>query len=93
MPPANPSVRYSLAAAALALSLALSGTAQANSCPKHMKAIDEALATQPKLDDKTLAEVKTLRMQGEEQHKAGQHAASMDSLTKAEKLLGIKGHM
>ena len=73
----------------VALSLALaSGVALASSCPKHMKAIDAALP-KAKLSAEKMAEVKKHRADGEAFHKAGKHTESMESLMKAEKLLGI----
>jgi hypothetical protein len=76
----------------LALSLALAlaaSTAFANSCPKHMRAIDAALPN-AKLSDSQMAEVKKLRADGEALHKAGKHAESEAALKKAEGILGIK---
>ncbi len=76
---------------AVALSLALASTgAFASSCPKHMKAIDEALAKNPKLSASQAADVKKFRADGEAAHKAGKHQDSMDALAKAEKILGVK---
>ncbi len=76
---------------AVALSLALASTgAFASSCPKHMKAIDEALAKSPKLSAAQMSDVKKFRADGEAAHKAGKHQDSMDALAKAEKILGIK---
>jgi hypothetical protein len=72
--------------AALALA---SSAAFASSCPKEMKAIDEALP-KAKLDAKKTEEVKKLRAEGEEHHKAGRHAESMAALGKAKGMLGIK---
>jgi hypothetical protein len=66
------------------------GTASANSCPLHMKKIDEALAKNPKLAAAQMEEVKKYRAEGEAQHKAGKHKESMESLAKAEKILGVK---
>ncbi|TCO80408.1 hypothetical protein EV699_11452 [Plasticicumulans lactativorans] len=74
--------------AALA-ALLLAAPAFAFHCPAEMKKIDAALAASPKLSAEQLAEVKALRAKGEEQHKAGDHAASLETLGKAEKLLGI----
>ena len=75
---------------ALAASLALaSGAVLASSCPKEMKAIDDALPT-AKLDAAKMSEVKKLRADGEAHHKAGKHADSMDALGKAKSMLGIK---
>jgi hypothetical protein len=73
---------------AMALALA-SGTVFASSCPKHMKAIDAALAKSPKLSAEKMTDVKKYRADGEKLHKEGKHAESMEALTKAEKILGI----
>lgn len=78
--------RTVIIAAALAL---LSAPAFASSCPRHMAAIDAALAKNPQLSAAEKAEVTKLRADGEAQHKAGQHKESMDSLSKAEKILKI----
>lgn len=60
----------------------------ANNCPNEWKAIDAALP-KAKLDAKQMAEVKKLRAEGEQLHKAGKHADSMATLGKAKKILGI----
>lgn len=75
--------------AAMALTVAFAGAAFANSCPTHMKAIDEALAKAPQLSAEQLAEVKEYRMEGEKLHMAGKHAESEAALKKAEEILGI----
>ena len=62
----------------------------ANSCPKHMTNIDQALAANPKLEPALLAEVKKLRADGETLHKQGKHAESETALGQAETILGIK---
>jgi hypothetical protein len=54
-----------------------------------MKAIDAALP-KAKLDAKQAAEVKKLRAEGEQLHKAGKHDESMAALGKAKGILGIK---
>ena len=72
----------------LALALA-SGAVLANSCPKEMRAIDEALP-KAKLSAAQAAEVKKLRAEGEKLHKEGKHDASMAALGKAKGMLGIK---
>lgn len=73
----------------LAVSLALaSGTAFAFSCPKEMKAIDEAMP-KAKLSDVQKKEVSGLRADGEKFHKDGKHKESMEALGKAKKILGI----
>ena len=66
-----------------------SGTALAFHCPKDMKAIDEALAKNPKLTEAQMKEVKAQRAKGEELHKAGKHQESVDELAKAMKTLKI----
>jgi len=66
------------------------GTALAFHCPKDMKAIDDALAKNPKLTAAQMKEVKEHRAKGEELHKAGKHQESVDELGKAMKTLNIK---
>jgi hypothetical protein len=73
-----------------ALALAVTGSALANSCPRHMANIDQALAANPKLEPARLAEVRKLRADGEALHKAGKHADSEAALGQAEAILGIK---
>ena len=76
----------------LALATALlfaSGTALAFHCPKDMKAIDDALAKNPKLSAADMKTVKDARAKGEELHKAGKHQESIDELAKAMKILKI----
>ena len=80
-----------LSAVVLAVALAFgAGTALAFHCPKDMKKIDAALAKEPQLTKEQLAEVKKLRTEGEELHKAGKHQESVDTLAKAMKILNIK---
>ena len=66
------------------------GTALAFHCPKDMKAIDDAMAKNPKLTEAQAKEVKAHRAKGEELHKAGKHQESVDELAKAMKILNIK---
>jgi len=74
---------------ALAASLSLaSGVALGGSCPKQMKAIDDALPT-AKLSPAQMEEVKKLRAEGEAQHKAGKHDESLATLGKAKKILNL----
>ena len=69
--------------------IALAATpAFAGSCPADMRAIDAALP-KAQLNDKQAAEVKKLRAEGEQLHKAGKHSESMAALGKAKKILGI----
>lgn len=67
----------------------VSPAAFASNCPKDMKAIDEALP-KAKLEAKQADEVKKLRAEGEQHHKAGKHSESMAALGKAKGILGIK---
>ena len=67
-----------------------SSAAFAMHCPKDMKAIDAALAKNPKLNAAQMSEVKKQRAEGEALHKAGKHQESVDTLAKAMKTLGIK---
>jgi len=67
---------------------AFASIAAAHNCPNEWKAIDAALP-KAKLDDKQMAEVKKLRAEGEQLHKAGKHSESMGALGKAKKMLGI----
>jgi hypothetical protein len=75
----------------LILTAALIGfasVAAAHNCPNEWKAIDAALP-KAKLDDRQMAEVKKLRAEGEQLHKAGKHSESMATLGKAKQMLGI----
>jgi hypothetical protein len=75
---------------ALAVALVLAAPfALAHNCPNEMKAIDAALP-KAKLDAKQAAEVKKLRADGEQLHKAGKHSESMAALGKAKGILGVK---
>lgn len=63
----------------------------ASECPKHMQAIDEAMAANPQITEEQKAQVEELRAEGERLHEAGDHEASMEALTEAEEILGIEG--
>jgi uncharacterized protein len=65
------------------------GTALAFHCPKDMKAIDDAMAKNPKLSEADAKAVKKYREEGEALHKAGKHQESIDTLAKAMKILKI----
>lgn len=65
------------------------GLAFAYHCPADMKAIDDKLATNPKLSEADAAKVKQLRTDGETAHKAGKHDDSVKMLGEARKILGI----
>ena len=74
----------------LAAALLFSSTfAFAGHCPQDMKAIDEALAKNPKLSEAQMKEVKDLRAKGEKDHKDGKHAESTESLHKAMGILKL----
>ena len=75
-------------AVTVALALA-AGSAFAHNCPNEMRAIDAAMP-KAKLDADKMAEVKKLRAEGEQLHKAGKHDESMAALGKAKTILGIK---
>ncbi|HXX84981.1 MAG TPA: hypothetical protein VEN29_13485 [Casimicrobiaceae bacterium] len=75
--------------ALLAAVLLFAGTAWAFHCPAEMKKIDDALAKNPQLSAAQMEEVKKYRAEGEALHKAGKHQESLDTLAKAEKILGI----
>jgi outer membrane protein TolC len=74
--------------ALLAAALLFAGSAWAFHCPTDMKKIDDALAKNPQLSAAQM-EVKKYRAEGEALHKAGKHQESLDTLAKAEKILGI----
>jgi len=82
------SMKFRMTFAALALSFA--GSAFAFHCPAEMKKIDDAMASNPKLTAAQIDEVKKYRAEGEALHKAGKHQESLDTLAKAEKILGIQ---
>lgn len=76
---------------ALALTLALSsGAAIASQCPSMVAQIDSILATNPDLPQSVLDEVKTLRDDGDKQHKEGKHDKSVETLNQALFLLGVQ---
>lgn len=56
-------------------------------CPMDMARIDEQLTSNPPADPATLEKVKELRAEGEQLHKAGDHAQSMQILEQAQALL------
>lgn len=73
---------------ASAIALAIGAPAFASQCPADMAKIDAALQT-ASLTAEQKAEVEQLRTQGEQQHTAGDHAASVETLGKAKTILGI----
>jgi hypothetical protein len=75
--------------ALLTAALLFAGGALAFHCPADMKKIDDALAKNPTLTAAQMEDVKKYRAEGEALHKAGKHQESIDTLAKAEKILGI----
>jgi hypothetical protein len=75
--------------ALFAAAMLFAGAALAFHCPQEMKKIDDALAKNPNLTAAQMADVKKYRADGEALHKAGKHQESLDTLAKAEKILGI----
>lgn len=71
-----------------ALMIVAPAAAWAGQCPMLMQEIDAALQTTT-ISEADKAKVQELRKQGEEQHAAGDHAASEASLNEAKELLGI----
>ena len=71
-----------------AASAVLAGPAFAFHCPKDMAAIDAALP-KANLSEADKAKVMELRAKGEQEHKAGDHAASVKTLAEAMTILGI----
>ncbi len=71
-------------------SAAFAVPAFAAQCPSDVAKIDAALAAGTSLSDEQLAEVKTLRDDGEALHNDGKHQESMDALAKAKAILGIE---
>lgn len=74
--------------ATAALVTLLASPAAAHQCPADMAQIDRALPS-ASLSAADLAKVRQLRAQGEAQHKAGDHGASVKSLAQAKALLGL----
>ena len=74
---------------AFAVALAFATPALASQCPSVMAEVDAALQT-ASLDSAQMDEVNALRASGEEKHNAGDHAGSMEDLTKAKEILGVQ---
>ena len=73
----------------LAAALAFATPVFASQCPGDMAEIDAALQTAG-LSEAQMAEVTALRATGEQQHAAGNHAESIETLAKAKKILEIE---
>ena len=80
-------IRMFAIAAVLAL---LSTPAFAYHCTKDIAQIDEALAAGPNLSSEQIAEVKTLRDEGEGLHRSGKHRNAVKTLAKALDMLKKK---
>ena len=76
--------------ALFAATLLFASSAFAFHCPAEMKKIDDALAKNPTLTAAQMDEVKKYRADGEKLHKEGKHQESLDTLAKAEKILGVQ---
>ena len=74
----------------IATLMVFSGAAFAYHCPVDMKKIDAALEMAPKLTSAQLTEVQKLRSAGESLHKEGKHKESVEALSKAMSILGVK---
>ncbi len=79
-------MKYLALTATLAL---LAAPVSAGQCPMDMAKIDDAMQS-ASLSEAQMAEVKDLRAQGEELHKSGDHAASVETLAKAKDILGVE---
>ena len=78
----------------LLATLALAGmlmatSAYAGRCPGDVAKIDAALQAGTNLSSAQLAEVQTLRDQGEQLHQSGNHGESVNVLGQAMEMLGI----
>ncbi len=67
---------------------ALSAPAFASQCPMRVKKIDAALAG-ANLGQEQKAEVQRLRDEGQRLHGEGKHDESMETLARAERMLGV----
>ena len=67
--------------------------AWAGNCPNLMAEIDAILASKPNLDEETIVDeetnksVKEMRQEGEQLHKQGKHAESVEILERAKVML------
>lgn len=72
--------------------LVFSSAAFAGSCSRLMNEVDAALedaAVEQRLSDDELMRVRKLREEGEEAHRNGNHAESVEALKQARDILGI----
>lgn len=75
---------------AVAIAMFAATPAFAYHCPAEMAQIDAALAKKPSMPADQLAEVKSLRAEGEALHKAGDHDRSLKVLGEAKQMLGLE---
>lgn len=75
---------------AAALATLVASPAFAYHCPADMAQIDAALTKKPDLSAEQMGKVKALRAEGEQLHKAGDHSRSIEVLSEAKSILGIK---
>ena len=60
------------------------------SCPVNIASFDKAVASGPKVSAEVLARSIKLRNKAEEQHKAGDHGGSIESINEALDLIGAE---
>lgn len=75
---------------AAALATFTASPAFAYHCPADMAQIDAAMAKKPDLSAEQMSKVKALRAEGEQLHKAGNHSRSIEVLSEAKGILGVK---
>ena len=81
-------MRHRIMFLAATLVAGLSAPAFASQCPTHVKKIDAAMAG-ANLGQEQKAEVMRLRDEGQRLHGEGKHEESMETLARAEKMLGV----
>lgn len=77
---------------AVGILMAFIAPAWAHMCPSLMAEIDQALDNEDKvsqLSEDELAQVRTLREQGEQYHNDGEHDQSVEALNEAKEILGV----
>ena len=76
----------------LAASVVFIGTSTALSfsCPVNIASFDKAVAAGPKVSAEVLARAVKYRNKAEEQHKAGNHGGSIESINEALDLIGAE---
>ena len=74
------------------LAVMLAAPAFGSGCPGKMAEIDQRLAAGPDLDAQALEEVVSLRAEGDEMHRKGQHGAAMAAFEEALAILDEVAH-